>query len=132
MAFGAWMHRAAIHRGKNAPGRIMDVGGLLGRRQPLWISHRREVAVVGIADPARARQIGTIFAGAAAAEHRLASCRDDIGIEAFALDRKTLPIEFRIVLPARAEAVICECRLMGIDEGHAIGGGIAAQYPRLA
>ena len=26
---------------------------------------------------------------------------------------------------ARAEAVICECRLMGIDEGHPIAGGIA-------
>src|SRR5713101_6698468 len=110
----------------------MDIGGLLGRRQPLRIGHRREVAVVGIADPARARQIGAIFAGAAAADYRLAGRRDDIGIEAFALDRKTFPIEFRIALRARAEAVICERRLMGIDEGHAITGGIAAQYARLA
>ena len=50
----------------------MDVGRLLRRRQALRIGHRREVAVIGVADPARARQIGAILAGAAAAQHRLA------------------------------------------------------------
>ena len=45
----------------------MDVGRLLRRRQALRIGHRREVTVIGVADPARARQIGAVFAGAAAA-----------------------------------------------------------------
>ena len=35
---------------------------------------------------------------------------------------KHSPVEFRIALGARAEAVIGERRLMGIDEGHAVGG----------
>ena len=109
----------------------MDVGGLAGRGQPLRIGHCREVAVVGVADPARARQIGAVFAGAATAQHRLAGRGDDIGIEAFALGRKTLAVEFRIGLRARAKTMTRECRLMGVDEGHAIGVGIAAQYPRL-
>ena len=70
-------------------------------RQALRIGHRREVAVVGVADPARARQIGAIFAGAAAADHRLARRGDDVRIEAVALGRKTLAVEFRIAF-ARA------------------------------
>ena len=68
----------------------MDVGRLLRRRQALRIGHRREVAVIGVADPARARQIGAIFAGAAAAQHRLAGGRDDVGIEAVAVRREAL------------------------------------------
>ncbi len=110
----------------------MDIGRLAGRWQPLRIGHRRKVTVVGVADPARARKIGAIFTGAAATQHRLVGCSDDIRIEAFALGRKTLPVEFRIGLRARAESVICERRLMGIDKGHAIAGRIAAQHARLA
>ena len=92
----------------------MDVGRLLRRRQALRIGHRREVAVIGIADPARARQIGAVFAGAAAAQHRLAGGRDDIGIEAVAVGREALPVEFGIALGARAEAVIGE----SCSDGH--------------
>ena len=132
MAFGRGMHGAAIDRGENAPGRVVDIGGLARSRQPAGIGHRREVAVIGIADPARARQIGAIFAGAAAAQHRLAGRGDDVGIEAFALGRKARLVEFRIGWRARAETVAGEGRLMGIDEGHAVGGGIAAQYAGLA
>ena len=65
--------------------------GWLRSRQPPRIGHRGKVAVIGVADPARARKIGAIFAGAAAAQHRLAGRGDDVGIEAFALGRKTLP-----------------------------------------
>ena len=66
----------------------MDVGGLARGRQPLRIGHRREVAVVGVADPARARQIGAIFGCAAAAQHRLARRRDDVRIEALSSGEK--------------------------------------------
>ena len=132
VAFGAGMHGAAIHRRQNAPGRVMDVGRLLRRRQALRIGHGREIAVIGVADPARARQIGAVFAGAAAANHRLAGGVDEIGIEAFAGGRKALPIEFRIGLRTRAEAVIGKCCLMRVDKGHAVGARIAAQDAGLA
>ena len=75
VTFGGRMHRAAIDRRQHAPGRVMDVGGLHRGGRPLRIGHRREVAVIGVADPARARQIGAVLAGAAAAQHRLAGTR---------------------------------------------------------
>ena len=56
MALGGRMHRAAIDRRQHAPGRIMDVGRLHVGRQALRIGHRGKIAVVGVADPARARQ----------------------------------------------------------------------------
>src|SRR4051812_50085677 len=105
------MHRAAVHSGKNPPGRIVNIGGLAGRWQPMRIRHRRKVTVIGVADPTRTRQIGAILPGAAAAEHWLVRCRDDVLIEAFAPERKALPIEFRIARGAGTETVGCECRL---------------------
>jgi len=110
----------------------MDVGWLLRRWQALRISHGREIAVIGVTDPARAWQIGAVFASAAAANHRLAGGVDEIGLEAFAGARKALPIEFRIGLRTSAEAVIGKCCLMRVDKGHAVGARIAAQDAGLA
>ena len=132
-AIAAWpsalgMHRAAIDRGQNSPGRVVDIGRLLRRRQALRIGHGREVAVIGVADPARARQIGAIFAGAAAAQHRLAGGGDDIGIEAVAAWPKSIagriPDRFA---RARKNRGLAKRGLMGVDEGHAVGARIAAQ-----
>ena len=78
----------------------MDVGWLLRGRQALRIGHGREIAVIGVTDPARARQIGAVFAGAAAANHRLAGGVDEIGFETLPGGRKALPIEFRLRLAA--------------------------------
>ena len=41
-------------------------------------------------------------------------------------------IELRVVVRARADAVIGEFRLMGIDEGHAVGVGVGALATRFA
>src|SRR6202044_2339167 len=52
--------------------------------------------------------------------------------EAVARGRKTFAVEFRIARRARTETVICKRRLMGVNEGHAIAAGVAAQYAALA
>ena len=110
----------------------MDIGRLHRRWQALRIGHRREIAVICIADPARARQIGAVFPGAAAAEQRLIGRVDDIGIEAVAAGRETGAVEIGIAFRAGAKTVVGERRLMAIDESHAVAGGIAAQHAGLA
>ena len=132
MALGGRMHRAAVHRRQHAPCRVMDVGRLHVGRQALRIGHRGKVAVIGVADPARARQVGAIFAGAAAAQHRLAGRGDEVGVEAFAFRRETFAVEFRIGLRAGAKSVAGKSLLMRIDEGHAVGARIAADDAGLA
>ena len=62
VAFGGRMHRAAIDRAGRAPGRVMQVGRLEHRRDAFGISHGGEIAVIGGADPARARRIGAEIA----------------------------------------------------------------------
>src|ERR1700736_163754 len=98
----------------------MDIGRL-GRRS-LWIGHCCEVAVVGITDPAGARQVGAKFAGAATAGHRLRRRGDDVRIEAVALGGEALAIEFWNGGRACAKYMGCEGWLMGVDAEHASAG----------
>ena len=126
LAFRARMEGAAIDRRHRAPACIVDVGRLHGRRQPARIGHRGEVAVVGGADPARARRIGTELARPQRADQRAGRRLHRIGLEAVAFGREALAVELRILLRARADAVVGEFGLMGVDEGHAVGVGIGA------
>lgn len=86
--------------------RVVDVAWLHRGWQALRVGHRREVAVVGVADPARARQIGAVFAGAAAAFERLVGRGDDVRHEAVAIGGEAIAVEFRIGRRACAEAMV--------------------------
>src|SRR5258708_19461102 len=52
VAFGAWMNRAAIYGRKDTPGRVMDIGGLTGRRPPPPKGHPPAKTTIIPADPA--------------------------------------------------------------------------------
>src|SRR5262249_23951458 len=79
-------------------------------------------------DPAPARRIGAELAHAAAAFERLGGSLDRAVMEAMAVGRETLLVEFGIAVAMRAKAVLGKGALMGVDEAHAIrlaAGGAA-------
>ena len=127
VTFRGRMDGAAVDRGQHAPDRIVDAGRGRHAGKTLRIGHGGEVAVVRGAHPARPRRIGTVLAGRPAAGERIARRARRIGAEGVAGAREAGAVEFRILLRARADAVLRERGLMRVDEGHALGAGIAAE-----
>src|SRR5919204_467254 len=132
MAYGCRVIRAAIDRREYSPDRIMQIARLQYGGQSLGIGHRGEVAVVGRADPARARSVGAKFVRRVAAGHRLRRALPQAGLEGLTLGRKTLPIEDGIFFAARARAMRGKSRLVRIHEGHAFGRRISTVAAVLA
>ena len=91
MALGGGMNGAAIDRGEYAPDGVVQVARLQQGRQPFRVGHRREIAVVGRADPARARCIGAEFARRISAGHRVGRAFRQAALEGLALAAKSIP-----------------------------------------
>src|ERR1700687_1720947 len=132
MALRGRMPRAAIEGAQGAPGRIVNIAGLQRTREAFRIGHRREIAVIGGADPAAARGIGAELTRAAIAHKRIRRTHDQALLERGAVRRKALAVERGILLRVRAEAMVREGALMAIDERHAIARGIVAKDAALA
>src|SRR5215472_15447021 len=96
------------------------------RRASFRIGHGGEVAVVGRAYPTRARRIRAKLARGIAAGHRIRRALRQAALEGLALAGKAFAIESGIVIGARACAMRGKSRLVSVDEGHALGRGIAA------
>src|SRR5262245_31519413 len=119
------MNRAAIDRREYPPSRIMDVARLQHGGQALGIGHGGEVAVVCGADPTRARGVGAKLACRIAAGYRVGCAFCQAVLESLAFAREAFPVEGGIVVRACARAMRGKHRLVALDEGHAVGRGIA-------
>ncbi len=99
----------------------MNIGRLRCGFRRQRIGHRGEIAVIGVADPARAWQISAEVARRHAAGHRIVGRIDNVGIETSARRQKALLVELRVARRAGTKTMILERRLMTIDEGHDVG-----------
>ena len=129
MALSGRVDRTTVKRTDDAPHRVVDIARLEQCRQSLRVGHRGEVAVVGGADPARARRIGAVVRGAHVASERAVGRDGLVLLEAVAGLRETFPVERRIGIGAHAEAMFGESRLMGVDEAHTLARLVVAEDP---
>ena len=111
----------------------MDVGSAAASRAALREGHGGEVAVVGGADPARARRIGAELARPAASRPAARSRPTPGRARSFRPSaEKHSRSNAGIVVGARAEPALANAGLMRVDEGHALGRRVAADGAALA
>src|SRR3981081_2710255 len=126
MAFSGRMNGPAIHGCQNGPDRVMQIAGLQDERKAFRVRHSGHVAVISSAYPSRARGVGPKLAWRIAARHGICRRGGQAAAKAFALARKALPVERRILIGAHAGSVMLEGMLMRVDKNHRFSGRISA------
>src|SRR5689334_3615295 len=103
VAFGGWMHCAAVNDTRDTPERVVDVGGV-GEAAHRRIGHGGEERIIHGADPAGPLGI------------RLESRRRDVALERLVQPALRCVVEAVAV----AEAVAIECRILRIRGAEAV------------
>src|SRR2546421_12437609 len=102
MTFRGGMNGPAIHGCQNGPDRVMQIAGLQDELKAFRVGRSGHVAVISSAYPSRARSVGPELAWRIAAGHGICGRGGQPAAKAFALARKALAVERRILIGAHA------------------------------